>query len=245
MPGYLPELFDNFDDNSRDTAKWDLGSDDEPGNPNVVVSETGGQLEITPEASATGYYGYKSAKLWDLTKGPVMAKVVNAIEVSGESTEIVLANDPMDGDHTLKIAVEGSSLYLAYKGSGSQDADTVTYSSTTHLWWRLRVDATNVYWETAPDGYTWTIRRQETRALILSAGIDVTSFRVLLKTGQWTTHASPGTSIYDFLNVSEITSVGITADPVLGVPTATHIHDLTAVGITADPVLGVPTATHS
>ncbi len=243
IPGNLAEFFDNFDDDSRDTAKWDLGTDDSGNeNPNVTVSETNGRLEITPEPSTYGYYGYRSVKLWDLTKGPIMAKLINAAETNAENTMFLLANDPMDSNNRLKMETESPNLYINYKGLGSTIGISIIYNPTTHLWWRYLADATNVYWQTAPDGYTWTTRYQVTRASIVSEGIDITSLRVCLIGGQWGTNPSPETAIYDFINVSEIAAIGITANPVLGIPTLTSssTDDLTANSITANPVLGTP-----
>lgn len=41
---------------------------------------------------------------------------------------------------------------------------TITYDPVAHRWWRIRHDGSSAYYETAPDGFTWTIRRTVTTA---------------------------------------------------------------------------------
>ncbi|MBR8638611.1 hypothetical protein KEF29_03180 [Streptomyces tuirus] len=51
----------------------------------------------------------------------------------------------------------------------------LTYSPTDHLWLRLREDGTNVYWDTSPDGSTWTNRRTLATPAWIPASIDDTA----------------------------------------------------------------------
>lgn len=70
--------------------------------------------------------------------------------------------------------------------SGAQSDTTVTYNATTHRWLRLRMDTTNVYFETSPDGSTWTTRRT------LATRVDLTrSAAVGIGTGYASSAPSP------------------------------------------------------
>ena len=55
----------------------------------------------------------------------------------------------------------------------------------------------------------------------------------------WLYNSGSGRTYVD-LSTHHLDSVGITVDPVLGTPTATHIHVLDSIGITANPVLDTP-----
>ncbi len=196
-------LFDNFDDNSRDTAKWDLGSTDS-GNDNasVTTTETNQQLEIQPLNSTAGanYYGYKSDKLFSLENSAVFVEVVQAEEAAGANTQLVVQNDPLNGLYGLKIEVENTELAFSYNLGGADNAATVTYNSTTHRWWRIRYDTAtpDIEWQTSPDGLNWTTRR--TVAVSTLAGLDLTTLRVFVNAGTWQSVSSPIASIFDNLN---------------------------------------------
>lgn len=53
----------------------------------------------------------------------------------------------------------GNSLVLSYDAASAfVNGAFPTYSAIDHSWWRLRESAGTVYWDTAPDGVTWTNR---------------------------------------------------------------------------------------
>jgi D-alanyl-D-alanine dipeptidase len=41
-------------------------------------------------------------------------------------------------------------------------AVSITYSSTTHRWWRIMLSGGNWVWDTSPDAITWTNQRTST-----------------------------------------------------------------------------------
>ena len=84
-PGGL--LSDDFNDNSRDTSKWNWASFSRPGSAFdalVQVREQNQRLEITPRAlvSGTHFNGYVSVATWNLTDSRASVEVVQSTDTS-------------------------------------------------------------------------------------------------------------------------------------------------------------------
>jgi hypothetical protein len=74
----------------------------------------------------------------------------------------------------------------------------LTYSATSHAWWRIRETSGSVYWETSADGQTWTIQASAlTTNLAFVCGIRPTFFTETWGSGS----ASPGEARYANFNV--------------------------------------------
>lgn len=135
----ISALTDTFD--VADAAKWSgYGG-------SVTVS--GGLLSIA--ANFTGLATVTAD--WDATGSSIFVEVVN-----GGWLQLTNGAD----DRAMVFAdVNDTSLFLqTYQAGVFAGSDDIAYSTTTHRWWRLRMDAaaTNVFLDTAPDGATWTQR---------------------------------------------------------------------------------------
>lgn len=174
----LNDLVDNFDDNSKDGAKWvspttligPLNSASLAGS----VAETNGRVEVTTPASADGANGYRSLAT-DLvaTDSAAYVKVTppsaNPVATPGLGHLIVI-NDISDsggGAHYAKWQIHlsrfGDPITISAQYFSSGNAGTTwsaDYDAVAHQWLRIRFTASNLFWETSPDGVTWTVRRQ-------------------------------------------------------------------------------------
>lgn len=72
-----------------------------------------------------------------------------AIQADGSGTFMGIYYHQDVGTLTLENAV----------GFADAGVVTITYDPVAHRWWRIRHDGTSAYYETAPDGFTWTTRR--------------------------------------------------------------------------------------
>ncbi len=200
VPGSMASLIDAF--SSQDTAKWDwYGS--------AAVSS--GQL-VLPANNA-----YSSTVLstdhYDLTDSQLVIEMVSIPNVGNGSTECSV--DLTDGsNNALHTIYAGGNLLFRETVAGVNNGTAVTYSATAHRWLRIREAGGTVYWETSPNGVTWTVQRSKT------VGIDVTALYASLNSGYWGTEPSPGSAIFDNVNrppsytVPPIENTTLTDEPV-------------------------------
>ena len=165
MPS-LSSLVDNFNDGVIG-PNW--------GNSYGGVTETGGRARVPCVAGA--YAGYQTAYSWTLAGASFYVKVVTTPAVSGATEAYcgVLVNSGVDGTRIGFIinSVTGQLKMSSESGYFDPGAVTITYSATTHAFLRLREDGTNVYWDTSPDGTTWTNRRTLASPAWIATAIDV------------------------------------------------------------------------
>lgn len=173
----LATLIDNFNDDIIG-ADW--------GNSYGGASETGGRARVPCVAGV--YAGYQTAKTWRLAGSSVYLKAptVPAASTAAEAQAVFSVINVTDGTNiSFNINTVAGTMRLesnvAYWDAG---ATVLTYSATDHLWMRLREDGTNLYWDTSPDGSTWTNRRTLTTpawitdaATIDTCALDLWSYR--------------------------------------------------------------------
>ncbi|MFI9244161.1 hypothetical protein ACIGXF_16585 [Streptomyces sp. NPDC053086] len=151
MPS-LSTLVDNFNDGT-------IGPD--WGDSYGGANETGGQARVP--AVAGGFASYRTGPSWSFAGATVYLKLAAVPAASGGSD--VSCNmhvvSPVDGTSIgfHYNAVSGMLRIESNVGFWDDNAVEITYSSTTHRWLRLRESAGTVYWDTSPDGTTWTNRR--------------------------------------------------------------------------------------
>lgn len=154
-------LTDTFD--TADGAKWSgYGG-------SVTVS--GGQLSIA--ANFTGLV--TAAADWDATGSEVFVEVVNG-------GWLQIANAADDSVRVFADVGDTTIFMQTYQGGAFSSSNSIAYNTTTHRWWRIRMDAAavTVFLDTAPDGATWTQRLSQA---ITPVGNYATSTSVLLRSG--------------------------------------------------------------
>lgn len=146
-------LVDTFNDNTLDPLLWDYSYG--------THSETGGRARVGCES--VQYSGYGSLPIWQLTESAVYVQVPTLPAASGgaEVYSNVTVLSGVAGSYagvyfnrvTGKIRFNNNVDY--FDGSAVE----ITYSATDHQWVRIRHAGTSLYWDTSPDGTTWTTRR--------------------------------------------------------------------------------------
>ncbi|OKH91486.1 hypothetical protein [Streptomyces uncialis] len=150
MPS-LNALLDNFNDGALG-PEW--------GNSYGGTTETGGRARVP---CTTGYAGCQTAYSWTLA-GAALYVQVPTVPVASTATEAycgVMIQSVTAGTRAGFIINAVTGLLRCKSETGYYDPDSVdiTYSAVDHRWLRIREDGTNVYWDTSPDGSTWTTRR--------------------------------------------------------------------------------------
>lgn len=161
----LTTLVDNFNDNVIG-PNW--------GNSYGGATETGGRARVPCAAGV--YAGYQTGRAWTLAGASVYLKLVTlpAPSTGTDVSASFLATSATAGTSigfkynavTGKLRLQANVAY--YDGAATE----LTYSPTDHLWLRLREDGANVYWDTSPNGSTWTNRRTLATPTWITEAID-------------------------------------------------------------------------
>jgi len=182
-------FFDNFDDNIRDTTKWNLVSA-----PNAVsVLEQNQRLEVAPSPSGSGYNGYQTALGVDLTSAQAVVELVQATAPVGSADTLF----GVWGAGGVVFCIEGGNLFFQLYAGGFSQA-YIPYNATQHRFLRIRHDGATdrILWETSADALTWTTQRNEARTFAINA------MYPSLYAGKWANEVTqPGTAIFDNFRV--------------------------------------------
>ena len=241
MPSFS-SLIDNFNDNTIG-ADW--------GNSYGGVTESGGRAHVP---CTTAYAGYQTAYSWTLAGASFYVAItgipaastatdaycgvfVNAPDISTSGIRLGFTINPVSG----KLSCQSQTGYL------DPAPVDITYDPVAHKFVRLREDGVNVYWDTSPDGSTWTNRRTLATPAWVTSSIDTCALEM-------SAHRDAGTSdeaTYDLFNTLSDGAVWnaaatLAADSGLGATAMASVHataDLTAEGvITAELALSTHAA---
>lgn len=185
----LETLTDSYP--SLDTGKW-----------NVIATSavTGGRMRQTP-ASQNNYSIVESQSLYQLDESYALVEVYSLGAGWTNSNETILRIYQTNGSNDMQAWVGGSTLYFRIRTSGTAvHSWNVAYSSTDHRWWRIREVSGTTYFDTSPNGTTWTNRT----SAATPAWVGTTdTCKVRMQTGWFSTGSagSPAYSEWDNFNV--------------------------------------------
>jgi hypothetical protein len=150
--------------------------------PGCTAIETGGFLELGYDGTGDGYCGADSSRRFDLRGSAVSVEVVAAPLLANFESYVVLFNNQQQ-----LVMVRGQDgLTMQLKNNGTMVSQrTVANDLTAQRFWRIREQAGTIFWETSPDGATWTRRHSA------PSSFDVSSLVVELAAG----HYSPGPGV--------------------------------------------------
>jgi hypothetical protein len=93
---------------------------------------------------------------------------------------------------------QGTLVAQVIVGGTTTTLASLTYSHTTHLWWRIREAGGTVFWETSADGTTWTQRASRATSAI---GFSLTAMRPGFHVETWGSgDPSPGAAKFARFN---------------------------------------------
>jgi hypothetical protein len=142
----------------------------------------------------TGYAGCQTAYAWTLAGATLYVQVPTTPSATGATVEAyaaVMVQGTVEGTRVgFSInKVSGMLRMVSETGYWDDNAVEVTYNATTHLFLRLREDGTNLYWDTSPDGTTWTNRRTLATPAWITADVDACALDM-------SSHRDAGTADY-------------------------------------------------
>lgn len=172
---------------TADTAKWA-----NIGGTNPLV--TGGHVELVP---TTGYPSFTSITDYSLTGSYAFIEVPQVPATGNGTIQAWPLRLNFDGNNQLHWYYSGGQLLAEYSiGGVFTTLATLTYNATTHRWLRVREVGGTVYWDTSPDGITWT-QRASTTAITWS----LNDLLVYVGVGYYGTEPAPGMLQVDNFNV--------------------------------------------
>jgi hypothetical protein len=177
-----------------DTTKWTVrataGS----------ASASGGVLTITPNTgdTTTGVY-VTSIDSYNFIGSRASTKVVGVVE--GNINNKFTLRAP-GSENEVGWYQERGNLFAYYRTNGAEtEPGFLSYSPTTHAYWRVRHDGTTVFWETSADGVTYTVQAQTTATNIpFSAQLDSVQVEFNIKAFGTTGAATTAPAKYSNLN---------------------------------------------
>jgi endoglucanase len=171
-----------------------------------TVTLVGGRARI---ACATDYEALATTYTYTLVGSSVFAQIFPAA-VSGATATASFQMIVEGATAGNRIAIEvntfaGTISFFSQLAYVDNNAITITYSATTHAWVRLRESGGTVFWETSPDGTTWTNRRTT------NAGTPTWMTATSNESLFFLAHRNSGTTNFsevDNVNVSGVASTG-------------------------------------
>ena len=102
----------------------------------------------------------------------------------------------LDASNMLFFVADGNFFSYAYKmvAGAVTSLGSITLNTTTHRWWRFRESGGTTYWDTSPDGVSWTQR------FFLANPFALTAVSVYLRTGNWAAASGANYAVFDNFN---------------------------------------------
>lgn len=164
-------LHDSFGGSSLDTTKWAATT----AGSGSTVSESGGTLNLASGSTLNNFAAVCSVTAYDLTSSSISVHMVPGTVQCGVSIQAA---------STVNVSTLNLPCGLYYapgtlNGTGRHGAGggQTPYDSASMGWLRMRESGGVVYFDTSPDGSTWTNRFTCTAA---QAELDLTSVYVVL-----------------------------------------------------------------
>ncbi len=162
----------------------------------AAVSEVGGRLVFDLQATTNGQALYRSQCTFDIETAVVHVEVPEPVTAAGAGLlDVELRDDAGEG---LRFFQDSGALAMGYVTlvPSFVTVAELPYQPVAFRWWRLRTSPSRVYWETAPDGETWTTRAELAWPFSSRRG-----FFLSLKGANFSGTAAGATVAFDNLNV--------------------------------------------
>ena len=129
-----------------------------------------GQVAIPVNTSASGKLG--STNAYNLTGSSIITEITPA-NGAAYSTDLTL----VAGTSYVKMGCEGGNLVANLtQASASSFNGSISYNATSHKYWRIREASGTIYWDTSPDGSTWTNQWSNSYTMAVTAlSVDFTA----------------------------------------------------------------------
>jgi hypothetical protein len=187
----LSSLVDTFDDTPDYAVKWISSYN------TSSIASVSDRLVISTTLN-TNYHGLVSNGGYDLTSSYAQIEVIGVGNQQLASFESFPLNIYLSSDNTTGVFwYIHSGIIKAYKkiSGTSTILQSATYDASVHRWLRIRENNGTTYFETSPDGVTWTTFTS------LANPITMTSLTLEISAGTYSTESTITSITLDNLNV--------------------------------------------
>jgi hypothetical protein len=193
MPS-LSLLVDNFNSGTLG-PEW--------GNSYGGTTVVGGRARVP---CTTGYAGCQTAYAWTLAGASFFVQVPTVPSPVGATAEAYCAVTVQGGTEGTRVGfiinqISGMLRCVSETGYWDDNAVEITYDPVEHLFLRIREDGTSLYWDTSPDGTTWTNRRTLATPAWILANVDTCALDM-------SAHRDGGTADYAEFDLANTLSNG-------------------------------------
>src|SRR4051812_46926138 len=179
---------------TQDTAKWTYPSG---------AAASGGQLVLNCTSTYTENLSVNAYRLSESSAFVQLVSVPTALTAETYLNLYLDAGNPNLNNVYYYVNGPEISAFRTVNGTATKFA-IIPYDSAVHKWLRIRETGGTVYWDYAPDGINWV--NQTSWVHTFSTG----SVYQLLGTGYFGTESTPGTAVFDNVNIVPATSVSAT-----------------------------------
>ena len=103
--------------------------------------------------------GAISSNFYNLTGSSITTELVQTVNGANSVDFFVSLNSTWIADGFLGFSFISGTLLCRWVHSGTTSDVTLTYDAYQHRWLRIRESGGTIFWDTSPDGATWTNRR--------------------------------------------------------------------------------------
>jgi hypothetical protein len=156
---------------------------------------TQGNGQATAAIATGSECGWVSSSYYDLRGSSLFAEIAQLPNTTSNAYAWLQAT--ADSSDRVEILERNGNLIARQIASGTYTVlASIPIDTTAHRWWRLREAGGTTFWETAPDGKTWTVRASAANPIALG--------RVSLNFGAGAGGAvqAPGSATFAHLNVA-------------------------------------------
>jgi hypothetical protein len=192
----MSSLTDPFNGTVLNTALW-TGT---VGGTTTLTYSAAGAVVTFPATTTTSDTGeVESVAAYDLTGSYALMEVL-AAPATGTAADAELRLIGATTTNYLRWIKEGTTFAAQYSLAGTKTnvGTSLTWNAVTYKWWRIRESAGTIYWDTAPDGVTWT--NQASVADTTVSAIGITALNAYIGALTWEVETSPGTFSWNSFN---------------------------------------------
>lgn len=192
-PTQLSELLtDNFNDNSL-SNNWFVQRG--------TANESTQQLHLVIQANAV-YTNVQSAGPWKFQGSHAHAEWVSHPTDPADGTGLSVVKET-NQNCKFTLSIEGTQLLAKYVNPSASEVTVaaLTYNATNHRWLRLRESGGTIFWETAPNGTTWSTVGSVAITATGWIATDFQSMNLTMWAGNWNNHAGSPDILIDNFNL--------------------------------------------